>query len=302
MTELNLGLSSPSMRDAPQPSGESKVGWKRPAFALLLSLLIPGLGHSYNRLPIKGLLLAVSLLLLIIVSGIAHPFRTFTGLLVFLAVLNAGRIYVAADALRTARNPKLREGPFRRPWFVYSFTGVLIIGCTIFGSTDQFLRKFFPVKAFRTSSNSMCPTFCVGERFVADPYAFQENGPSRGAIVMFPKDPTGVLFVKRVIGVAGDVVSGSGTTIFVNGRPSPHVGPSYICGKPDLGNPSGDEPASFGPVRVPAGSLFVVGDRLAESYDSRNPGFGFVQVNQVRAKPLYIYWSSRLSRFGCPIR
>jgi len=290
------------MRDNPQPSGESKVGWKRPTFALLLSLFIPGLGHFYNRLPIKGLLLAVSLLLLELVPGTTHLVRTFAGLFVFLIVLNAGRIYVAADAFRTARNLNLREGPFRRPWFIYSLTGVVVIGCTMLVSTDQFLRKFLPIKAFRSPSNSMCPTFCVGERFVADPYAFQENAPVRGAIVMFPRDFAGGLLVKRVVAVGGDVVSGSGTTIIVNGGPSPNAGPSYICGKPDLGNPSGDGPGSFGPVQVPEGSLFVVGDRLAESYDSRIPGFGFVQINQVRAKPLYIYWSSRLSRIGCPIR
>jgi len=44
----------------------------------------------------------------------------------------------------------------------------------------------------------------------------------------------------------------------------------------------------------------VVGDNLSNSYDSRF--FGLVALNQVKGKPLILYWSPGTSRIGCPIR
>jgi hypothetical protein len=48
--------------------------------------------------------------------------------------------------------------------------------------------------------------------------------------------------------------------------------------------------------------LFVVGDNLTNSFDSRHPQFGQVSIADVRGHPFYIYWSAEPSRFGCAIR
>jgi signal peptidase I len=55
----------------------------------------------------------------------------------------------------------------------------------------------------------------------------------------------------------------------------------------------------FETVKVPEGSLFVVGDNLDNSYDSRH--FGFVSLDKVKGKALLIYWSSNTSRIGCKL-
>jgi type IV secretory pathway protease TraF len=52
---------------------------------------------------------------------------------------------------------------------------------------------------------------------------------------------------------------------------------------------------------VPASSFFVVGDNSTNSYDSRIPGFGLVTLDQVRGRPVYIYWSTGKSRIGCAV-
>ena len=95
------------------------------------------------------------------------------------------------------------------------------------------------------------------------------------------------LFVKRVIGIAGDVVApGPNGTILVNGwpfKPNMPCAP-FIWQKMEPGDYS-----AFQSSIVPDGSLFVVGDNLTNSYDSRFPEFGLVTLNMVRGKPLYIY-------------
>jgi len=55
-------------------------------------------------------------------------------------------------------------------------------------------------------------------------------------------------------------------------------------------------------TKVPEDSFFVIGDNLEHSLDSRFPEFGLVASNQLRGKALFLYWSSRESRIGCPIR
>jgi signal peptidase I len=60
--------------------------------------------------------------------------------------------------------------------------------------------------------------------------------------------------------------------------------------------------SDFGPIIVPDGQLFVMGDNRDNSFDSRDPDFGFVPVKSVWAKPLYIYFSTDRSRIGKTIK
>jgi signal peptidase I len=112
--------------------------------------------------------------------------------------------------------------------------------------------------------------------------------------------PTDTLFIKRVIGVEGDVIAPLGRDILVNGQRLVLPEHSEACGKGHAGSSPGGESVSFPATKVPPSSFFVIGDNLSNSYDSRF--FGFVDANQVRARPLYIYWSRNSSRIACAIR
>lgn len=184
----------------------------------------------------------------------------------------------------------------------FMILGSLIVICGLLPSTDHFLHKFGYFRAFRLPADSMCPTLCKGERLVADMDAFLKAAPQRGDVIVFDYQSNGTRLTKRVIGVGGDIVSGTDGTILVNGKSFTDRDLPKVCGKPIVELERGGERTSFGPVTVPESSFFVIGDNLANSFDSRFPGFGLVTQSQVQGRPLYIYWSPGASRIGCPVR
>jgi signal peptidase I len=126
--------------------------------------------------------------------------------------------------------------------------------------------------------------------------------PKRGDIVVFiyPEDRSKD-FIKRLIGLPGDTVEIRDKKIFINGLPWNDTHGVYVD---SMILPAAVQPRdNFGPVTVPEGSLFVMGDNRDESYDSRY--WGFVPMKDVLGKALIIYWSwnsedhdVRWKRFG----
>jgi signal peptidase I len=128
----------------------------------------------------------------------------------------------------------------------------------------------------------------------------------RGDIVVFkyPEDPKRD-FIKRVIGVGGDVVMAKDKNVYVNGRRlvepyTQHVDEEIKPGQFDKRD-------NFGPVVVPAGAVFVMGDNRDQSYDSRF--WGFVPDSEIKGKAVIIYWSwdsdktwVRFSRIGSLVK
>ncbi len=119
-------------------------------------------------------------------------------------------------------------------------------------------------------------------------------------MILFTHRPKRQRFLKRVVAVGGDKIApGPGNIILVNGKA---VAWPDVCGEPVRNTTPSAEPITFLALTVPQDSLFVVGDNLNLSWDSRYPSYGFVQRDQVQGKALFIYWSSGTSRFGCSIR
>jgi signal peptidase I len=155
----------------------------------------------------------------------------------------------------------------------------------------------FELRAFRVPSASMCPAICENERIIAGMDAFHIRDPQRGDVILFDRDEGNTKFIKRVIGVAGDTVArGPSNTILVNDKPLVLPPP---CGENNSYAHLAAEGPPFETVKVPEGSVFVIGDSLDNSYDSRF--FGVVALNKVRGKALLIYYSPDASRIGCRI-
>ncbi|MBK1717946.1 signal peptidase I [Thiocystis violacea] len=200
------------------------------------------------------------------------------------------------------------------------------------------LRSFL-VEPFRIPSNSMMPTLLTGDFILVNKFAYglrlpvlnakvvDIGDPAHGDVVVFkfPLDPT-TDYIKRVIGLPGDEIAYRNKTVFVNGEP---IGQMPIgdyrgvgSGKemtgarealesldgvehhiltrptaPDL--PFGCQVLAFGPVEIPEGHYFVMGDNRDNSNDSRCWGFVPEENLVGKAFAIWMHWDGK--RDGFPI-
>ena len=158
----------------------------------------------------------------------------------------------------------------------------------------------FVIKMYKIPSRSMVPTLLVGDQLVVNKFIYgikipyfrntilPITDPQRGDIIVFiyPKDRS-LDFIKRVIGVNGDKIEIKDKKIFINGKLFTDNTGIYTD---KMIYPGSLQPRdNFGPVTVPKGSLFVMGDNRDESLDSRF--WGFVDLKDVQGKAFIIYWS-----------
>ncbi|CAB1084525.1 Signal peptidase I (EC [Olavius algarvensis Delta 1 endosymbiont] len=169
-----------------------------------------------------------------------------------------------------------------------------------------FIRTFV-VQAFKIPSGSMKQTLQIGDHILVNKFLYgikipywrktiiPLKTPQRGDIIVFkfPNDPKKD-FIKRVIGVGGDLVECRDKQLWVNQKRLNHDVGVYT--DPHI-IPGGVRPRdNFGPIKVPDRSLFVMGDNRDESFDSRF--WGFVDLKAVNGKAFIIYWSWDKLNFG----
>ncbi|MBW2672891.1 MAG: signal peptidase I [Deltaproteobacteria bacterium] len=162
-----------------------------------------------------------------------------------------------------------------------------------------FIRTFV-VQAFKIPSGSMKPTLQIGDHLLVNKFTYgikipfirktlvSIDDPEREDIVVFiyPVDRKKD-FIKRVVGVAGDTIEIRNKKMYLNGLPYDDGHGVYVD---SLLFPASIQPRdNFGPVTVPAGHIFVMGDNRDQSYDSRF--WGFVDLTDVLGKAFIIYWS-----------
>jgi signal peptidase I len=169
-----------------------------------------------------------------------------------------------------------------------------------------FIRAFI-VQAFKIPSGSMKPTLQIGDHILVNKFTYgiklpftditivSLGEPERGDIIVFeyPVEPDKD-FIKRVIGLPGDVVEIREKKVYINGEAidqgytqytENHIIPGEI-------NPRDN----FGPVAVPDKAYFVLGDNRDNSYDSRF--WGFVEERALKGEAFIIYWSWDREAFG----
>ena len=160
-----------------------------------------------------------------------------------------------------------------------------------------FIRTFI-VQAFKIPSGSMEDTLLIGDHILVSKFIYgirmpfsnativPIKEPKRGDIVVFkfPQDPK-MDFIKRVVGIPGDVVECRDKVVYVNGQPEDNARAVHK----DAFIIRGNVRDNFGPIEVPEDSLFVMGDNRDRSNDSRY--WKFVKFSQLRGKAFMIYWS-----------
>jgi len=158
------------------------------------------------------------------------------------------------------------------------------------------------LKGFKIPSASMSPTLSVGDHILVNRFKFglylpgmtkpilEGETPKRGDVVVFysPKGDGGH-YVKRIVGIPGDVVEVRNDRTFVNGYET--YEDDYINLSTDENNPEREGQKNVEPVTLHKDQFFVLGDNRANSQDSRV--FGPVKRDRIEGKAFIIYWSWR---------
>ncbi len=200
----------------------------------------------------------------------------------------------------------VEEQPFRKKHILREYAESIIVAILL-----ALVIRTFVVQAFKIPSGSMEDTLLIGDHLLVTKFLYGTKipftdtkiltirDPRRGDVVVFeyPEDASKD-FIKRVVGLPGDVVEGKEKKVFVNGKPFENP---YEIHKEQEVIPKAQNPRdTFGPVTVPADSYFVMGDNRDRSYDSRF--WGFVKSSKIKGKAFIKYWSWDSDKFRVRFR
>jgi signal peptidase I len=162
---------------------------------------------------------------------------------------------------------------------IREWTKTLVFSVLLF-----FGLKIAVVEAYVIPTGSMRPTIHEGDRVLGSKFHYHLFEPARGEVVVFrpPEEVRAAMaepvdrYVKRVVGIPGDLVEIRDGLVFVNGE---------ALDEPYLADPPSYRMA---PVRVPEGKLFVLGDNRDQSFDSH--AWGFLDQDRLLARVFARYW------------
>lgn len=273
--------------------------------ALLLSLLLPGLGQLYNGELNKAiwlfLLTAVAVTPLIAALALYAPLAWLPFALIGgIAVIALLWLYAVLDTVLTARRRQdyqlqawQRSGIYLAVW--------LLCSLLILPSVGAWVRNHW-AESFLVPSQSMQPTLLPNDFIFADKRYNRTGGQAiqRGdiAIFIYPNDRS-VYFIKRVIGLPGDKIKIQGADVSVNGKSLRLATTSVDSGllvtettgqsrwQVFWNNKQQQLPQTQ--LTVPAGEVFVLGDNRTDSNDSRF--YGSIPLRDVLGKAHAIWLS-----------
>lgn len=258
-----------------------------------------------------------------------------------LSEFDARQARLAAQGIRSdeaATRSKIEADLLRQPtWIEYSGSFFPVIAVVFF------LRSFV-AEPFKIPSSSMVPTLVTGDLILVNKYTYgirlpvinkkiiEFNDPQRGDVIVFkyPKDMS-LDYIKRVVGVPGDVIAYTNKRLMINGEPAQYVQmPDYLDEETlsysrhfqeNIGSASHEilnddrapayvayperfpfyENCSYNSAgftcTVPAGQYFVMGDNRDNSLDSRF--WGFVPDQNLVGKAFFVWMNlGNLKRIG----
>ena len=327
-------MTSPKHASATDPP---RMVRRVPLWGAFLCLMVPGLGQVYAQRRLAGFslvgascaLAAIHATLSIATERMTAPVLAIMVLcaLLFLS-LEIGSTIHAWLAIRRRREVP-RPNPLPSGWlFVTLALGVF--ACVVAGEWS--LTRW---TAYVIPSDAMSPTLEAGDRMLAHAVSPSEFMPRRGDLVVFTVPGTDLTSVKRVVGLPGDRVQMRGGQLLLNRKPVPRT-PRLAGGLPVRVAPDGEGDAALcvlalpgngrqwevlkrtdsgwqnntAEVLVPPGQLFVLGDNLDDSRDSRIPpvasmspdSLGLLPIANVLGQPDLVDWARDWRRIGTDLR
>jgi signal peptidase I len=176
-----------------------------------------------------------------------------------------------SDALAWLEQDRARKKAPRRGRRVANRVGFTLSASLLLLSTVGRLA----VEPVTVSSASMQPTLMPGGRLVVEKVSLHFSQLRRGELVVVEDPHGGAPLVKRVIAVGGERVQIDSGVLRVDG--------DIITDQ--FGKPDAEVAEFYGPLDVPKGSIFVVGDNRRESDDSRE--FGPITASHIIGRVLF---------------
>ena len=217
------------------------------------------------------------------------------------------------------KKKKVAVGP-KKPWY-REWSEAMIVAVVL-----ALIIRTFLFQAFKIPSGSMLDTLLIGDHLLVNKFIYGTKlpfsddryltirDPERGDVIVFefPEDEGKSFlqrrdFIKRVVGLPGDLIEVKAKQVYVNGEP--FTVPQELHKDQEM-IPAVASPRDFvGPIKVSEDSYFVMGDNRDYSYDSRF--WGYVHKSKVKGLAFIKYWSwnakgdllhkIRFNRIGRPI-
>ncbi len=164
-----------------------------------------------------------------------------------------------------------------------------------------FVRTFV-VQAFKIPTGSMENNLLIGDHLLVNKFVYAPTVTAleravlpidpirRGEVLVFkyPEDPERD-FIKRVIALPGETIELRKKRVYINGEQLDEPYVRYLSPPDEESGDEFDVRVEYGPVTVPAGHLFMMGDNRDNSQDSRY--WGFLPQEYVKGRALFIYFS-----------
>ena len=159
------------------------------------------------------------------------------------------------------------------------------IKAIVFALVLALLIRSFIFEPMMVPTGSMIHTIEINDRILVNKFIYRFKDLEHGDVVVFkyPDDPKQT-FVKRLIGVGGDIIEIRDNVLYRNNEP---IEEPYVK-EPMIGD--------YGPYKVPEGHFFMMGDNRNSSKDSRSWENKYVPRENVIGKATYCIWP--LSRIG----
>jgi signal peptidase I len=151
------------------------------------------------------------------------------------------------------------------------------------------ILRTFVVQAYHIPTESMENTLLVGDYLLVDKFTFHFREPRPGDVLVFqyPLNPNKD-YIKRCVAIEGQVVEMRDKILYIDGEEETPIPTMTYC-DPKILPASLSNRDNFGPLRVPPGQVFVLGDNRDNSRDSRV--WGFLDKELIKGRGLGIYWS-----------